>query len=210
MDRLARRIELGPSLSVSLFLFFFFFILGFFLARAWLRNNSAKVFFCGQLTTFPAHSTIYGKQRLCFSCSSPAPTGNCELPSMVLQFVDDHLITKLPAHKHPLSEPRRSFMITFGNGDDLHKFSNAFFGSTDTEWSKTKAVSWQLPLDLVFMLRKRWGRRKGREEGRGDRKNRSGIQRLLEAKVGICWRGYDQPKSPHFTMIMLYCKLRYC
>ena len=118
--------------------FCFLFLVSFVFARARLHNNPAKVFPCGQVSTF----SLLGLPFL--------GSNDCVFPVFPLHPLrksqsgfDGSSSTTISSqrcrHKRsPSSDPRLAevFMIIFGNMDNLHKFLNDFFRSPITEWPK--------------------------------------------------------------------------
>ena len=105
--------------------FCFLFLVSFVFARARLHNNPAKVFPCGLVSTFLLLSLPFLGSNDCVFPVLPFP---CTHSGKVKQA--STISSQRCRHKRsPSSDPRLAevFMIIFGNIDDLHKFSNAFF-----------------------------------------------------------------------------------
>ena len=119
---------------------------------------------------FAAHSTFWGSN----DCAFPVLPLNPLLKSWA-GFDGSSSMTissQRCRHTRSLSShpcPAHVFMLIFGNIDDLHKFSNDFFRSTNPEWPKARAIGWQLVLDFLSLI-SCWERDEEVEKGDRDGK----------------------------------------
>ena len=149
--------------------FYFLFLVSFLFARAWLHNNPAKVFPCGQASTFSLLSlTILSSNDCIFPVLPLHPLRKSRAG------FEGSSSTTISSQRcwhtrSPSSDPRLAevFMIISAAIWTIFTTSSSrkFFRSTNTEWPKARAIRWQLVLDFLFMLRKK---RRSRE-GDGDR-----------------------------------------
>ena len=134
-DPLARRIELGPFFRFRSFCsFYFLFLVSFLFVCAWLHNNPAKVFPCGQVSTFSQLSLPFLSSN---DCIFPVlPLHSLRKSQAGFEGSSSTIISSQRCRHtgSPSSDPclAEVFMIIFGNLDDLHKFSKVL--SINQHW----------------------------------------------------------------------------
>ena len=149
--------------SVSFFLFFllFFWLVFFSLVldcttqRKFFPAVKYPLFRCS-VYHFWVATTVF---CLFFPCTH---SGKVEQASKVLR--------RRPSH-HKDADTREAIQATLASPKfswsssaiwTIFTTSRKFFWSTNTEWPKARAIGWQLVLDFLFKLRKRWSREGGR------------------------------------------------
>ena len=123
--------------------FYFLFLVSFLFARARLHNNPAKVFPCGQISTFSLRCSVYlFRVATVFFLISHCTHSGPESSSFRWFFVDDHFITKMTTQQKPFQRPspRRSFHDHLRKYGRSSQVSNDFFRSPNTEWPKARAI----------------------------------------------------------------------
>ena len=174
--------------------FYFLFLVSFLFARDRLDNNPAKVFPCGQISTFSLLSLPFFGSRLCFSCSPPAPTPD-KSSRLRWFFVDDHFITKMTTQEKPFQRPspRRSFH------DHLRKYGRS---SQVLEWFLSITQHWVAQskcyrLTACSWFPSCWERDEEVEKGDGERKkNRNGINRLPFRSMSATLASVSSTRAP--------------
>ena len=132
----------SPFFGFVLFvLFIFYFWLVFFSLVPDCTTTQRKFSPAVKYPLFRCSVYLFWVATVFFLFSPCTHSGQVEQASMVLRrrpfhHKDDDTREALPA---TLSPPKFS-MIIFGNMDDLHKFSNDFFRSPNTEWPKARAI----------------------------------------------------------------------
>ena len=119
-----------------LLLFNFLFLVSFVFARAWLHNNPAKVFPCGQVSTFSLLSLPFLSSNDCISPVLPLhplrkSRAGFEGSSSTTISSQRCLHTRSPSSDPRLAEV---FMIIFCNLDDLHNVKFPKVLSINQHW----------------------------------------------------------------------------
>ena len=179
-DWLARRIELCPSLfGFILFVLYLFFLFGsFFLLVVDCTTTQRRCFAAVKYLLFTARSTFLWKAIAVFFLFFPCiHSGKVQQASVVLP--------QRPPH-HKGTKTREAFKQVSpkfsGSSSAIFTSSRMLFFNQPT-WPKARAVSWQLALDLLWMLRKKcsW------EGGGVEKKNKKKKEKKPKQQWSVAW-----------------------
>ena len=150
-DPLARWIELGAFFRLRSFCSFYFYFLFVFFSlvpdctttqRKFSPAVKYPLFHCSVYLFWVATTVFF----LFFPCIQQLRKSGAVFDGSSSWTISSQ---RCRHTRSPSSDPRLAevFMITFGNMDDLHKFSNDFFRSPNTEWTKQG-----LSVDSLFLI----------------------------------------------------------